>query len=304
MPNSWGLIFLLFLGTFSMSLAQDDTPIAKYDFANDSGYQKALSTLKTQYSTSKHSKLLDSIAKLAFLYKDWETAHDYSRQLVEVAPSGMGYFRLGGAAGFRSLEVARIFSLPYVSSMRVGFEKAAELLPDFIPGLRAQVNIYTVLPALIGGDLEKAKEYASRIEKRDPVEGALAFAYIEEQTNHPEEARRYFQKAFDILKGKEGECTPQMEAYLMASRRNLAYNLGRAAAVFQIESTLGACLLRYFLSTYSQNDTVPKSWVIYRLAQIANTNKDGAQMQQWIDQALKIDPKFSEILELKKKLAL
>ena len=73
---------------------------------------------------------------------------------------------------------------------------------------------------------------------------------------------------------------------LKDDRRNLAYDLGRIAADFELDLKWGQCALSYFIGTYGQSDTVPIAWVYFQSARLAKSLKNTEQMNFLISKAL------------------
>ena len=121
-------LFILFLGTLH---AQDSTPIVSFELTRDNYYENQIKKLKKSINKNNELELFDSISKFAFQYKDWETSIEYLEKLLKTNPTSMRYFLLGGAAGFRALEVSVFSSLKYINIMKPAFEKA---LDDTVPG--------------------------------------------------------------------------------------------------------------------------------------------------------------------------
>ena len=159
-------LFILFLGTL---YAQDSTPIVSFELTRDNYYVNQIKKLKESINKNNELELFDSILKFAFQYKDWETSIEYLEKLIKTNPTSMRYFLLGGAAGFRALEVSVFSSLKYINIMKPAFEKALELEPnnsEIIDHLgdiyykigRKKEAIYEWKRALIGNADDKLKK--------------------------------------------------------------------------------------------------------------------------------------------------
>ena len=144
---------ILFIGFSHLLIGQDQTPKATYDFEEDANYINKRENLIDQIKIEPSLATFDSLTDWAFIHKDWETVLDFAPKAITLSATALCYFRWGGAAGFRSLEVSRIFALPYVGKMKDGFNKAHEIAPENKLILRALVETYSVLPTLLGGDI-------------------------------------------------------------------------------------------------------------------------------------------------------
>ena len=277
------LVLILFILKSFGSQAQDLTPIASYSFDSDIFYQNQVESLINIYEQTKAIKTLDSIVRLCFIYKDWETSIDYAKKAIEVNPTAERYFILGGASGFRALEVHILSSLKYVNIMKPAFEQAVRLEPMNVKYLRAQVDVLLSLPIILGGSMNKAKQHIKKIKFLNPVEGFLAEGSMHEINEDFYRAKQVYKQLFDFLNQNYSFCSLSTIKY---DRRNFAYDLGRIVADFELELKWGQCALSYFTRTYDQRDTIPLAWVYYQSARLAKRLKNTEQMDFLISKAL------------------
>ena len=277
------LVLILFILRSFGSQAQDLTPIASYSFDSDIFYQNQVESLINIYEQTKAIKTLDSIVRLCFIYKDWETSIDYAKKAIEVNPTAERYFILGGASGFRALEVHILSSLKYVNIMKPAFEQAVRLEPMNVKYLRAQVDVLLSLPIILGGSINKAKQHIKKIKSLNTVEGFLAEGSMHEINEDFYRAKQVYKQLFDFLNQNYSFCSLSTIKY---DRRNFAYDLGRIVADFELELKWGQCALSYFTRTYDQRDTIPLAWVYYQSARLAKRLKNTEQMDFLISKAL------------------
>ena len=151
------------------------------------------------YEQTKAVKTLDSLASLSFIYKDWETSIDYAKKAIEVNPTAERYFILGGASGFRALEVPILSSLKFVNIMKPAFEQAVRLEPMNVKYLRAQVDVLLSLPMILGGSIYKARQHIKKIKSLNPVEGFLAEGSMHEINKDFDSAKHFFRPEWSHL---------------------------------------------------------------------------------------------------------
>ena len=283
MCKSLGFLFILIAGILH---AQDSTPIVSFEFIRDNYYENQIKELKESINKNNKLNSFDSIAKLAFKYKDWDTSIEYLEKLIKANPTSERFFLLGGAAGFRALEVSIFSSLKYINIMKPAFEKALKLEPNNPLFLRAQVDVLISLPSIIGGNIEKAKKLAAQIKSINLLEGLLAEGYIYEKLNDYNSTKLTYLKVFDFLKKNEEICSDSFLNYLKSNRRNLAYDLGRISAEYSLSIKWGQCALSYFLNTYKLSDTVPLAWVYYQIAHLSKIEGNEIKMKENIEKAL------------------
>ena len=193
------LVLILFILKSFESFTQDITPISSYSFDSDIFYQNQIENLIKIYEQTKAVKTLDSLASLSFIYKDWETSIDYAKKAIEVNPTAERYFILGGASGFRALEVPILSSLKYVNIMKPAFEQAVLLEPMNVKYLRAQVDVLLSLPIILGGSTYKAKQHIKKIKSLNPVEGFLAEGSMHEINEDFDSAKHFFRPEWSHL---------------------------------------------------------------------------------------------------------
>ena len=293
---SFKLFFLTFFLSFLFSFSQELRSFVKYDFKNDKVYNLKLKELKDSLNKNSTSKLERKIADLAFYYKDWDTAIDFYEKVVLNAPKGDSYFRLSVAAGRKSLEVSRFYSISYLGKTKSALLKALEFQPNNPLFLRTAIEIFYEIPYFLGGDKEFAKEKAALLYEVDPVEGLMAKGYLNEKEEDLVLAKLNYSKAIKLILKEE------LEFVLNRERRDLAYELGRVTADFEINDELGITSLQFYLKNYNFIDNIALEWVYFNLAKISIKQKAMQKSKIYLEKALEIKPDFKQALLLKKEI--
>jgi hypothetical protein len=293
---SFKLFFLTFFLSFLFSFSQELRSFVKYDFKNDKVYNLKLKELKDSLNKNSSSKLERKIADLAFYYKDWDTAIDFYEKVVLNAPKGDSYFRLSVAAGRKSLEVSRFYSISYLSKTKSALLKALEFQPNNPLFLRTAIEIFYEIPYFLGGDKEFAKEKAALLYELDPIEGLMAKGYLNEKEEDLVLAKLNYFKAIKLILKEE------LEFVLNRERRDLAYELGRVTADFEINDELGITSLQFYLKNYNFIDNIALEWVYFNLAKISIKQKAMQKSKIYLEKALEIKPDFKQALLLKKEI--
>lgn len=288
-------IFLLFIILFMEARSQDTTPIATYPFKTDMAYQTKLKEFINTYEAQPALSLLDTLAQFSFRHKDWETSISFAQKAIAQKPNAQRYFLLGGAAGFRALEVSIFSSMKYINIMKPAFEESIRLEPENILYLRAQVDVLVALPSLLGGSIENAQNIIDKMIKLDPLEGLLAQGSLYENDTNLKRAKEVYQQVLNYLNQTLGSCNEDFIMYLQKSRRDLAYDLGRITADFDLNISWGNCCLSYFEHTYVLSDTVPKAWVYYQWLRLAKKSKNKQQMKSLISKTIPLENKFPKL---------
>jgi len=293
---SFKSFFLTFFLSFLFSFSQESRSFVKYDFKNDKVYNLKLKELKDSLNKNSTSKLERKIADLAFYYKDWDTAIGFYEKIVLNVPKGDSYFRLSVAAGRKSLEVSRLNSISYLSKTRTALLKGLELQPNNPLFLRTAIEIFYEIPYFLGGDKEFAKEKAALLYELDPVEGLMAKGYLNEKEEDLVLAKLNYSKAIKLILKEE------LELILNRERRDLAYELGRVTADFEINDELGITSLQFYLKNYNFIDNIALEWVYFNLAKISIKQKAMQKSKIYLEKALEIKPDFKQALFLKKEI--
>ena len=293
---SFKSFFLTFFLSFLFSFSQESRSFVKYDFKNDKVYNLKLKELKDSLNKNSTSKLERKIADLAFYYKDWDTAIDFYEKVVLNAPKGDSYFRLSVAAGRKSLEVYRFYSISYLGKTKSALLKALEFQPNNPLFLRTAIEIFYEIPYFLGGDKEFAKEKAALLYELDPVEGLMAKGYLNEKEENLVLAKLNYSKAIKLILKEE------LEFVLNRERRDLAYELGRVTADFEINDELGITSLQFYLKNYNFIDNIALEWVYFNLAKISIKQKAMRKSKIYLEKALEIKPDFKQALLLKKEI--
>ena len=293
---SFKSFFLTFFLSFLLSFSQESRYFVKYDFKNDNVYNLKLKELKDSLNKNSTSKLERKIADLAFYYKDWDTAIGFYEKIVLNVPKGDSYFRLSVAEGRKSLEVSRLNSISYLSKTRTALLKGLELQPNNPLFLRTAIEIFYEIPYFLGGDKEFAKEKAALLYELNPVEGLMAKGYLNEKEEDLVLAKLNYSKAIKLILKEE------LELILNRERRDLAYELGRVIADFEINHELGITSLQFYLKNYNFIDNIALEWVYFNLAKISIKQKAMQKSKIYLEKALEIKPDFKQALLLKKEI--
>lgn len=288
----WSILFFIFPW---LIFSQLKTPFVSYDFESDAKYTGELRLLKNR-ANRESTALIKSIAELSYDYKDWDTAIDYYEKLLVDSPTAENYFKLGVAAARKSLEVSRFFSVPYILKAKNSVLQAHELQPKKVIFLNLLIQLYAEIPSIFGGSIALAETKADVLRDIDPVEGRMMQAYVLKVKNNYEASKSRYAEVFRYLK----EEIPVPEQWGSTLRRDLIFDLGRAAAEFQMEPELGIAFLDHYLKDSGFKDNYPLEWAYYYRSKIYLYRKEFQKAEASIQKALEINSNFEEGLEFLK----
>ena len=292
----WTMLFFIFPWLISSQLK---TPFLTYDYQSDHDYIKELKFLKN-HPDRETERIIKSIAKWAYDHKDWDTAiENYERLLVD-SPSANNYFNLAVAAARKSLEVPRFLSVSYVIKARKSALIAHELQPKEGDYLNLLIQLYAEIPELLGGSVAFAKKKADELRDIDTLAGGMMQAYIFELKNNFQASRSKIAEVFNYLKENYND----RDRWVKEFEKNLIFELGRAAAEYQIEPDLGILLLKHYQEDFVFKDNYPLEWAYYYQSKIYLYKGNKNEAIASLNKALKIKPDFKEGLEFQKTLSL
>jgi len=292
----WSILFFFFP---LLILSQAKTPLVSYDYESDAKYTEELRLLKNK-ANRESTAIIRSIAELSYDYKDWDTAIDYYEILLLDAPKAENYFKLGVAAARKSLEVSRFLSVPYILIAKRSVLQAHELKPKKVIFFNLLIQLYAEIPSLFGGSIAMAETKADGLRDIDPVEGMMMQAYVLEVKNNYEASKSKYAEVFRYLKQE----IPATDQWGSALRRDLIFDLGRAAAEFKMEPELGISFLDHYIKDSGFKDNYPLEWAYYYRSKIYLYTKDFKNAKASTKKALEINPDFEEGLELLKTVKL
>ncbi len=127
---------------------------------------------------------------------------------------------LGAALSERMRDVTFMQQAMLAGKMKKAFAKSVELDAQHIPGLIGLARFYANAPEIAGGSLEKAQEFATRVQKLHPFLGALELGTVAERAEDFAAALAHFDAASALQ--------PKSAGAHAAAGRMLAH-LGRKA---------------------------------------------------------------------------
>ena len=233
------------------------------------------------------------LGDIASFNKNWDTAISYYEDLVEQDPDNAMYnFKLGGAMGMKAYYGSKFQAALLLSDIKKYLKKAAELDPQHKEARRALVELYMQIPSFIGGSKTIAESYASDLDRLNQVDALLADAYIYKIQEYRDLAKSKYEEAIRLAVRK-----PEL-----LSRNYLKYELGEAAAIYEIQLSEGKRLLEEYIENYGYKDIKSPAWAYLRLAQIERVKRNQKEAMAFIEKSLAIKPDFDKALIEKQQI--
>lgn len=174
-----------------------------------------------------HSQDLKAQALLGEIYayqKAWEKSSKINKQLINADRDNADYhYRYGGTLGLWAKNTSKFQALFLLDDVKHHLKRATELDPKHIDSRWALVQLYMELPGIIGGSRSVAEKYAKQLQEISPVDGMMAFGFIEVYDENFDKAEAYYLKAVQIGKSATTyqklidlyQQTEQKEQYLL-----------------------------------------------------------------------------------------
>jgi tetratricopeptide (TPR) repeat protein len=250
-----------------------------------------------------------------------DEAVDWLDKAAKLAPRRSDvHLALARAYGRAAQEASLLRKPGLAKDAHAAWLKAVELDPENVDAREDLVTFYLVAPGFMGGSVEKAREQAGDIAKRDSVRGAIARANIAMNQKDPAAAERIAQEALAKHPGEPrlryalgllyqtqerwDAAFEIYEAMLAADPNawNAVYQIGRTAALSGQRLDRGAAALKRYLGHPAEPDSPPLANAHYRLGMVYEKQGNKAAARAEYQAAIKLDPKLDDARAALKKL--
>jgi tetratricopeptide (TPR) repeat protein len=251
-----------------------------------------------------------------------EKAVDLLEKAIKLEPNNaQHHYYLGAAYGEMAQSAGMLKQASLAKKTKAEFERAVQLDPNFLDARMGLVDYYSIAPGFMGGSMDKAREQAAEIKKRDLLQGARAFARIHAREKKIDLARKeyvdavrampnsakahYFLGAFLLSEKNFAGGLHEIEMALKLDPNFMPgyYRLGHYSAMAEKDYARGEEALRKYL-TYKPADNEPShanAW--YFLGMIYEKQGRKADAKKAFVQAQKLAPKSKEINEALKRVS-
>lgn len=191
---------LLFIIVFPVvTFSQNSFDLGKKAF-EEGNYEQAISELKKLLESKPSDKMTrDYLGQSYAKLERWEKSAEVNKTLVKDYPEDAEYhFRYGAALGLVAKNSNKFKAVSLLGDVKFHLKKAIELDPKHIEARWASLQMYLELPGIVGGSESTSRKYASQLTSISPVDGALAFGYIERELENYEKAESHYKKAVEL----------------------------------------------------------------------------------------------------------
>jgi len=137
--------------------------------------------------------------------KNTKEAVEFAEKAVKADPARPDYYSQLGIALSQRMGEVNFMQMPIISGkLKKAFEKSVALDPNHVAGLIGLARFYAGAPEIAGGSLEKAAEFATRVQALNPFLGALELGRINERGEKFAEALAQFEAAAQLKPDQAG----------------------------------------------------------------------------------------------------
>ena len=253
--------------------------------------------------------------------RQFAKASEALEKAVALAPKDAeAHFWLGRAYGQEAMESNVLKQAGLAKKTKAEFEKAVALDPGHLGARGDLVQYYLLAPGFMGGSVDKAREQAAEIKKRDSVRGSLALVSVHLDQKDTAAAERELKSAIQatpadprprlllgaVYQGVErwNDAFEAFEAILKANPQNFdaLYQVGKTGVLSGQRLDRAEESLKRYLGSTPGPESAPLPNAHFRLGQVYEKKGDKARARTHYQQAVKMDPNLKEAREALKKL--
>jgi Tfp pilus assembly protein PilF len=250
------------------------------------------------------------IGRLDLQANDLDAATRHFEQAVKLADGVSDYHLwLGKTLAQRAMHASMMEQMSLGGRMKSECERSVALDAGNLEAREMLLDLYMMAPPMMGGGMDKAREQADAIAKRDAGRGHLAYGRMAAQAKDsttavrelnaaiaatPDTIRAYSALASWYAKQKEWpQAFAAIDRYVQRRPGDPAgaYAIGRIAALSGQQLERGEKGLRAYLAKPPRDATPPTLSMAYlRLGQVLDHEGRGPDARAAFEQALKLDP--------------
>ena len=287
----------LLIGLLASYLSAQERPMfVNFDPNSKPVYKRELVQLSQQ--SLPPIAYIDKKIYLASSYKHLDDLINALEEKIELtSENALLRYYLGGVNGIKALSVYRLFAIPYVRSMLNNFNRSLALDPNYTPALEAYIEALCLVPAIIGGSIQKANLLSDKLISLSLVEGYFSKGFIAKHLGNKEESQMAYGYAFNKLEEMDF-CQGDKKAFFETKSLNFSYKIAEISAHYNMKPEIGLCAIDYFIEQNSPLYNIPLEWAYYRKAQLQlNLNKK-VEANESLAKALLINPSFEHAKQL------
>ncbi len=318
------IIFLLIclFGFNSFLYALNSTSEKGIELFDQKKYKEAkelfISIIKKE---PKNSIAAYYLGRIAFTEEDYEKASEWFEKAADTEKNNSVYHLWLGKSYAQEARSAGVLRQPFIArKMKSSLERAISLDPDNIEARFFLMGFFQRAPGIMGGGMEKAKEQAAEIKKRNSFQGHIAFGnlyeheknltaaeqeYKEAVKKHPDSLSAYYNLGIFYSNHNRYEEAFKLFDDLLVRKPDeikIYYYIGRTGAVSGLKLPESEQALIKFLK---HDPLADKEWQVaahWRLGMVYEKKGDLQNAKKEYNNALKLNPDHKQTKEALKKL--
>ncbi|HEX9940516.1 MAG TPA: tetratricopeptide repeat protein [Thermoanaerobaculia bacterium] len=261
------------------------------------------------------------LGKTWFFLRQYERAAEWLEKAAALAPGRSEHHLWLARAYGRAAQQASLFKQPGLAKKaKAAWDKALAADPNNLDARSDLIQYYLQAPGFMGGSVEKAREQAAEIKKRDAVRGAVAYATIaldqKDAAGAERELKEAVQKApadprprltLGALYQSQEKWDAAFETFegLLKAKPDdwdALYQIGRTGALSGRRLDRAEECLKRYLGHTPGPDSAPLANAHFRLGMVYEKKGNKAAARAEYQTALKLDPSLKEAKEALGKL--
>jgi tetratricopeptide (TPR) repeat protein len=279
---------------------------------DDAKYTEAKAELLAlQKASDRNAAAAYYLGRIATIDNDGDEAiRQFERAVQGEDANALYHLWLGNAVRDAASSASKIKQPFMARRVKKEWERAVELDPNQLDARFSLVQFYVIAPGAMGGSMDKAREQAGEIAKRNAMRGAIARGSIAEHEKNAAAEEAAYQQAIAAAPdsgaasfaladmyardGKAAEAFAVLDRY--AKRRPddawALYRVGRVAGTTGQQLDRGESALKQFLAAPPSDAHAPNmAGAHYWLGRIAEKRGAKDVAREHYQSALKLNPK-------------
>ena len=271
----------------------------------------------------KDARAAGYLGRVLLATDELEAAVDRLEKAVALDPKSSELaLWLGRAYGTQAIRANFLKQVSLAGKVKKAFEKAVELDDSNLDARFSLIDYYLQAPGIMGGSVEKAREQAAEIARRDTMKGyratgriaeyekkfdvALA-AYERAGTEFPAKREPFFWIAGSYSRqkqyGKAFDTMERLQAEQPAEKPLACFQIGVFSAVSGERLERGEECLKLYLQREPKSDEPSLASAHYRLGQLYEKKGNREQAKREYSAALSLNPSHRDARGALKKIS-
>lgn len=133
------------------------------------------------------------LGRIYYVERKLDQAASWFEKAAQIEPrNALAHHWMGVAYGRQAVGANKFRQAILARRTKAAFERAIALDPDLLESRQYLLQYYLIAPGIVGGSMEKAREQAAEISKRDVVRGHLARGSIYDREENAAGAEREY----------------------------------------------------------------------------------------------------------------